>query len=93
MCIQRAWHTARGLGPNKPRRRRPQSAKHARALKARVRAPPGRPRVSADGLKSRTCARWHDMLSEKIHDRAWHCLRRLRVPARVPCSRPLPRRP
>jgi hypothetical protein len=24
---------------------------------------PGRPRVSADGLKSRTCARRHDMLS------------------------------
>jgi hypothetical protein len=29
----------------------------------------------------------------KVHDRAWYCLRLLRVPARVPCSRPLPRRP
>ena len=38
MRIQRAWRTARGLGPDKPRRRRPQSAKHARALKARARA-------------------------------------------------------
>ena len=41
MRIQRAWRTARGLGPGKPRRRRPQSAKHARALKARARAPRG----------------------------------------------------
>ena len=38
MRIQRAWRAARGLGPDKPRRRRPQSAKHARALKARARA-------------------------------------------------------
>ena len=41
MRIQRAWRAARGLGPDKPRRRRPQSAKQARALKARVRAPRG----------------------------------------------------
>eukprot|EP00966_Prymnesium_polylepis_P225983 5227061-Prymnesium_polylepis.1 len=33
------------------------------------------------------------MLSYNIHDRAWHCVRRLRVPARMPCSRPPPRRP
>eukprot|EP00966_Prymnesium_polylepis_P037695 875371-Prymnesium_polylepis.1 len=30
---------------------------------------------------------------ERLHTRAWHCLHRLRVPARVPCSRPPPRRP
>ena len=41
MHIQRAWRTARGLGPAKPRRRKPRSAKHARAQKARARAPPG----------------------------------------------------
>jgi hypothetical protein len=39
--VQRAWRTARGLGPEKPRRHKPQSAKHARAQKARARAPRG----------------------------------------------------
>ena len=41
MRIQRAWRTARGLGPEKPRRHKPQSAKHARAQKARAGAPRG----------------------------------------------------
>ena len=39
--VQRAWRTARGLGPEKPRRHKPQSAKHARAQKARAGAPRG----------------------------------------------------
>ena len=39
--VQRAWRIARGLGAGKPRRHKPQSAKHARAQKARARAPRG----------------------------------------------------
>ena len=39
--VQRAWRIARGLGPEKPRRHKPQSAKHARAQKARAGAPRG----------------------------------------------------
>jgi len=39
--VQRAWRTARGLGPEKPRRHKPQSAKHARAQKACARASRG----------------------------------------------------